>query len=57
MDANFGLVHKQSSGSGQDRQSARHKNLYFLDHGDLRRFIDDYALDSKAPNSVSYFNF
>ncbi|XP_071140726.1 uncharacterized protein [Mytilus edulis] len=51
MDANFGLVHKQSSGSGQDRQSARHKNLYFLDHGDLRRFIDDYALDSKAPNS------
>ncbi|CAC5390360.1 unnamed protein product [Mytilus coruscus] len=54
MDANFGLVHKQSSGSGQDRQSARHKNLYFLDHGDLRRFIDDYAVDSKAPNSLMY---
>ncbi|CAG2254522.1 unnamed protein product [Mytilus edulis] len=51
MDANFGLVHKCSSGIDQGRQSARHKNLFFLDHGDLKKFIDDYAVETKSTNS------
>ena len=55
MDANFGLVHKFSSGGGHGRKAARHQGLYFLDHGQMKQFVDDYNMDS-AVNKASVSN-
>ena len=51
MDANIGLVHKASPGDGHGRQGARHKSLYFLEHGKMKLFVDDYNMDKKISNS------
>ena len=53
MDANFGLVHKSNSGDGHGRHSARHQDLFFLNHLELKNFIDDYAADTKNIKNVS----
>lgn len=56
MDANFGLVHKRSSGEGHGRQSSRHKDLFFRNHDNMKSFIDDYSVQ-KGTNYVSISNF
>lgn len=55
MDANFGLVHKSNSGVGHGRHNSRHKDLFFMNHLEMKKFIDDYAADTKSVKNVCKF--
>ncbi|XP_076079987.1 uncharacterized protein LOC143050754 [Mytilus galloprovincialis] len=55
MDANFGLVHKRSSGEGHGRQSSRHKDLFFRNHDNMKSFIDDYSVQKGTNYECSNF--
>lgn len=54
MDANFGLVHKTSSGEGHGQLSSRHEDLFFQEHADIKTFMNDYNSDKKSQTSVSF---
>ncbi|KAL3884204.1 hypothetical protein ACJMK2_030423 [Sinanodonta woodiana] len=54
MDANFGLVHKQSSGLGQGLMKARHENTYFMNQDQVDSFVDSYN-DPKRSEGCSSF--
>ena len=57
MDANFGLVHKRNSGDGHGRHNSRHKDVFFLNHLELKKFKDDYAADTKSLKNVCKYNY
>ncbi|KAK6181329.1 hypothetical protein SNE40_009207 [Patella caerulea] len=48
FDANFGLVHKSSSGDGHGKSSSRHNNFLFVDPGRFKNFVDDYNVDKES---------
>ncbi|XP_050405669.2 uncharacterized protein LOC126821311 [Patella vulgata] len=45
FDANFGLVHKESSGDGHGKTAARHNDFLFVDPSKFKNFIEDYNVD------------
>ncbi|KAK7471782.1 hypothetical protein BaRGS_00035564, partial [Batillaria attramentaria] len=54
MDANFGLVHKRSSGQGTGIENARHQTALFCDDSEVESFVATHSVTTKK-NTCSDF--